>query len=231
MQRPLVRLLLLTLGLLGGCITADMKLEADGSGTLEAKFDPVLPSTAGEERRLFEGPDVTVEAVEVGEGRTGLTGAIAPEWVRVRVAFMDATKLSLVRRLERFKVELTDAGEDKKRLTVSIKPQTHGKGFEHKEPVTIRVHFPGEVVESSARVEGRMVIWSFPAAEFVGASGLSMHATYTVAPPAKGGAVATPPAAAPAGTPPSTHAAPGTPPAKGAPGTPPAEASPAPPGA
>jgi hypothetical protein len=167
-------------GVLGGCLTADVTLKADGSGTVEARFDPVLPTTAAQERSLFQGPGVRVETVEVGDEQIGVTGTAKPEWVRVRVAFKDVTKLSTVRRFERFKVTLTDADEGRKRLTASVVSQTHGKGFQHKDPVVIRVHLPGDVVESSAPVEGGVVTWSFPATDFVAGTAPTLQVTYKV---------------------------------------------------
>jgi hypothetical protein len=179
MRAPLGTLLLVV-GLLGGCLTADVKLKPDGSGTIEVQFDPVLPTTAAQERELFQGPGVTVETVEVGDEKIGVTGTAKPEWIRVRAAFKDVMKLTTVRRLERFKATLADAGDGKKRLAVSVVSQTHGRGFQHKDPVVIRVHLPGDVVESSAPAEGRVVTWSFPATDFVAGTAPTLQVTYKV---------------------------------------------------
>lgn len=181
-MRHAARLLLVpVLVFASGCITADVKIEADGSGTLEATFDPILPTDEAKERSAFQAPGVTVQEVTLGELRTGIAGQKVPESIRVRASFTDVTKLPQAPRLARYGVEISDAGEGMKLLRVTLKPQSQGKGFDHPKPVTIRIQLPGDVVESSAKIEGRTVVWTFPAPSYIGPETMKLEAKYKVA--------------------------------------------------
>ena len=172
---------LIVLAVIGGCFTIDGTLKADGSGTLEIKLDPIVPTSERNERKLFTGPDTTLDEIEIGELRTGLGGHKVPKWVRARLSFKDVTKLNRVKRLQGYKIALADAGEGKKRFSITVSRQKSAGGFTHEEPVTIRLTFPGEIVESSGRVEGKTVVWTYPAGEFFAKAKLELTATYQVA--------------------------------------------------
>jgi hypothetical protein len=198
---------------LGGCFTADVTLNADGSGTLQVKYDPMWPTTEQRERAAFQGSGLTVQEIKLGEIRAaGPQGIKVPAWVEAKVAFTSVAALAQAQRLWRFQLELADAGEGLKRLTVALKAKESREALPAEGDATLRVNLPGDVVESSAKIEGRSVVWKFPTKDFFTKPGLKMTATYKVPAGASGGAGTAAPAA---GTTPA--------PATGAPAAAPAE--------
>lgn len=165
---------------LGGCFTADVTLNADGSGTMQVKYDPMWPTTEPRERAAFQGPGLTVQEIKFGELRAGPQGMKVPAWVDAKVAFASVAELGQAQRLWRFQVELADAGEGLKRLTVAVKTKERKEGIPAEGEATLRVNLPGDVVESSTTIEGRTVVWKFPTKDFFTTPGLKMTATYKV---------------------------------------------------
>ncbi len=166
---------------LGGCFTADVTLNADGSGTLQVKYDPMWPTTEQRERAAFQGPGLTVQEVKLGEPRAGRQWRKVPAWVEVKLAFASVADLAKAEQLWRFQIESADAGVGQKRLTVAVKTEAPPEGeISVKGDATLRVHLPGDVVESSAKVEGRTVVWTFPTKDYFTKPGLQMTATYKV---------------------------------------------------
>lgn len=169
---------------LAGCLTADATLKADGSGVIEITYDPILPTTKERARAGFTAPGVTVQEIEVKELRPGSGEGSVQQRVRTRLAFEDVGKLGQVEKLRRFAIDLTDAEHDTKRLTIAVRkgpgdPAKKSAGrFTHKEAVTIRIQCPGEVLASSAKVEGNTVLWTFPAADLFPTAEIKMTATY-----------------------------------------------------
>jgi hypothetical protein len=173
---------LLLLFLCTGCFTADVTITADGSGTMNVTYDPVWPTNERRERTTFGGPGVSVETLTLGEMRTGAAGAQTPSSVTARVKFESLEKLGAVEKLRWFKVSLADAGEGKRTLTVEILKADKPLGpiLAGKPPAKIRVNLPGEVTESSAKIDGTAVEWTVPAKELFAAP-LKMTATYKLA--------------------------------------------------
>ncbi len=161
----------------GGCFTADVTLNADGSGTMQVKYDPMWPTTEQRERATFQGPGLTVQELKLGELRPGHQGMKTPAWVEAKVAFASIADLGKAQRLWRFQLALTDAGAGQKRLTAAIKTKEPKEGIPVEGDATVRVHLPGDVVESSATVEGRTVVWTFPTKDFFTKPGLQMTVT------------------------------------------------------
>lgn len=166
---------------LGGCFTADVTLNPNGSGTMKVTYLPMWSTTEALERKALQGPGVTVHEVKLGELSAGPGGIKIPASVDARVDFASVAELAGVERLMRFQVELADAAENTKRLTVSVKTDKPQKALPFEQPATIRIRLPGDVIESSATVEGRTVVWTFSTADYFGKPGLKMTATYKVA--------------------------------------------------
>ena len=195
---------------LGGCFTAEVTLNADGSGVMQVKYDPMWPTTEQRERGGFQGPGLTLQEIKLGELRAGPQGMKMPSSVEAKVAFASVADLNKAQRLWRFQLELADAGEAQRRLTVAVKTKEPREGVAAEGDATLRVNLPGDVVASSATIEGRSVVWKFPTKDFFSKPGLKMTVTYKVPP-------GTAPTAAPAaGSAPA--AATGTPAPAAAPG-------------
>jgi hypothetical protein len=209
MRRSLLCGLVCLVVVLGGCFTADVTLNADGSGTMQVKYDPMWPTTEQRERATFQGPGLTLQELKLGELRTGPQGMKAPAYVEAKVAFNSVAELGKAQRLWRFKLDLTDAGAGQKKLTVAVKTKKPKEAVPVEGDAILRVNFPGDVVESSAKIEGRTVVWAFPTKDFFTKPGLQMTAIYkvpaTAAAPGPGTAPAPAAAAAPGANAPSGH--------------------------
>jgi hypothetical protein len=187
MRTLLTCAVLVLLVALGGCFTADVTLNADGSGTMDVTYDPMWPTSERRERQAFLGPGMTVKEITLGEMRDGAGGTTVPKSVTARVAFASVKELAQVERMSRFQIDVADAGEGTKRVTVAVKTKQAQQNIPAAGEATVRLRLPGDIVESSATVEGRTVVWKFPSADYFGKPGLKMTVTYKV--PAGAGGV------------------------------------------
>jgi hypothetical protein len=176
---------------LAGCFTADVTVKNDGSGVIKLSYDPVVKTTEETERKALGGPGITIESLAL-EQKTGADGK-ATSMVQTTLAVADITKVSAAARFKKFDVKIADAGEGKKRIEATIKNPKTNQNWTRTDPCTIRVHLPGDVVETSATKQGTdTVVWTFPAVDFFKEGEVKMTAVYKVT-------GATPAAAQPAG--------------------------------
>jgi hypothetical protein len=188
---------------LAGCFTADVTVKSDGSGVIKVNYDAVVKTTEESERKALAGPGLTIESIAVQE-KTGAEGK-ATSMVEATLAVADITKVSAAARFRKFDVKIVDAGEGTKRLEATIKNPKQAQHWTRTDPCTIRVHLPGEVVETSAAKQGTdSVIWAFSSADYFKQGELKMTAVYKVA-------AAAPAAAQPAGEEKAKEAAPAAP--------------------
>jgi hypothetical protein len=162
---------------LAGCFTAEVKLNADGSGTMVLDYDPLITTTEKGQRKRLTGPGITIEDLKLTspEGTPGKTK------VSTRLSFKDATKLSAAPHFSKLKVEIEDAGADQKRVKATLVTMRSTREWPFKDTCTIRVQLPGDLVETSAKAEGNTVVWSFPSADYFKKGTLEMTAVYKVA--------------------------------------------------
>jgi hypothetical protein len=188
---------------LAGCFTADVTIKSDGSGVIKVNYDAVVKTTAESERKALAGTGITIDTLTLEE-KTGPDGK-ATSIVEAALAVADITKVNAAARFRKFDVKIADAGEGKKRLEATIKNPKTAQNWTRTDPCTIRVHLPGEVVETSATKQGTdTVVWTFPSTDYFKEGELKMTAVYTVA-------AAAPAAAQPAGDEKAKEAAPAAP--------------------
>jgi hypothetical protein len=165
---------------LAGCFTADVTVKSDGSGVIKVSYDAVVKTTEESERRALAGPGITIESLAVQE-KAGAEGK-ATSMVDATLAVADITKVNAAARFRKFDVKIADAGEGKKRLEATIKNLKTAQNWTRTDPCTIRVHLPGEVVETSATKQGTgTVVWTFPSTDYFKEGEVKMTAVYKVA--------------------------------------------------
>lgn len=173
-------LALMGLLLLGGCLTADSTLKADGSGTLQLTYMPPKAATKASETTRFTSAAVTVESIDVAADGKSATA---------KLTFTDVTKLNTASALKNVSVTRTP-GEGTEKLTIVLKPEEvmklkPGQGKDVP-PLKIGVTLPGAVKEATAKgaVEGSTVTWTVPIEDFVGQPQTDLTVTYQTAPKA-----------------------------------------------
>ncbi len=165
---------------LAGCFTADVTVKSDGSGVIKVNYDAVVKTTEESERKALAGSGITIESLTLEE-KTGAEGR-ATSIVQAALAVADITKVSAAARFRKFDVKIVDAGEGTKRLEATIKNPKQAQHWTRTDPCTIRVHLPGEVVETSAAKQGTdTVVWAFPSTDYFKEGEIKMTAVYKVA--------------------------------------------------
>jgi hypothetical protein len=165
---------------LAGCFTADVTVKSDGSGVIKLSYDPVVKTTEEAERKALAGEGITIESLAL-EQKTGADGK-ATSMVQTTLAVADITKVNAAARFKKFDVKIADAGEGKKRFEATIKNPKTTQNWTRTDPCTIRVHLPGEVVETSATKQGTdTVVWTFPSVDYFKEGDVKMTAVYKVA--------------------------------------------------
>lgn len=178
-------LLLATMLLAAGCITADGTVLQDGGATLTLSFPTVATADNDQAARaLVSSPDVTVESVAISDAKAGERG---PRRATARVSTKDVTKLGNLPLLRVYGTTITrDATADGGTITVKLKnpapkkPDDPEVARRMKESVHVTLHLPGPVVKTSATKKDETVEWTFPAGEFSLGKKLELSATYAV---------------------------------------------------
>jgi len=163
-----------------GCLTADVNVKGDGSGTVSLEY--LLPKTTEEHaRKLLTAPGVTIKSLEVKT-----MGEPAKSWQKIvaTLEMSDLTKVGTVPLFKLFGTQLTlaDAEGGKKRFEALVKHTGNLKKPAQATNNTIRVTFPGPVAESSAQISDSTVTWKFSSAEYLSKPEMKLTALYATAP-------------------------------------------------
>ena len=180
MRRGVIALVSM-IALLAGCFTADVTLNDDGSGTVALDLDPVVKTTEKAERGALTASGITVQELKIEQSKTPAQVPSSGQRVKAKVAFKDVTKLNQAKRFAWLQVKVSDAGEGKKRVEATIKTPKTNPNWKRTDPCTIRVHLPGDVVETSALKEGNTVVWTFPSKQYFTKGDKNMTAVYKTA--------------------------------------------------
>ena len=185
------RMLLWTLltVLVAGCVTADVKVNGDGSGTIVLEY--LMPTFTEEHtRKLLTAPGVTIKSLEIK------TVEGSPLSSKKTVATLDVDNLTKLGAIPLFRmfgaqVRIADAEGGRKLMQLTVRRARKATEPPQETNNTIRVHFPGPVAESSAQIADSTVTWKFPSSEYYSKPELKLTALYAVAPSgaaeAKGG--------------------------------------------
>jgi len=179
------RILLLTLltVLAAGCLTADVRVKGDGSGTIALEY--LIPDISEvHARNLVTAPGVTIKSLEVKEVKTAEGGAAPWHKTVATLEVSDLRKLGSVPLFRLFGTQVTIADAEGGRKRMQLLVRHAGKPAEPQQETgnTIRLHFPGPVVESSAQIVDSTVTWKFPSSEYYSKPELKLTALYAVAP-------------------------------------------------
>jgi len=158
-RRTLVGASLFLLSCLGGCVTVDGTLKADGSGRLEMTYQLEPKTTEEAEKKRFSSAHVKVESLVLLDDKTG----------KAVVTFDDVTKLSTAEQFKAVEITRTHEGADE-RLSIKItNPKPVITKADGRPGPKFTITLPGTVREAnhSAKVEESRVIWTFTLAEWV----------------------------------------------------------------
>ena len=185
------RMLLWTLltALVAGCVTADVKVNGDGSGTIALEY--LMPTFSEEQtRKLLTAPGVTIKSLEIKT----VGGSPAPsKKTVVQLEVSNLTKLGAIPLFRLFGAQVRIADEEggRKRMQLLVRHARKATEPPQETVNTISVHFPGPVAESSTQIVDSTVTWKFPSSEYYSKPELELTALYAVAPAgpaeAKGG--------------------------------------------
>jgi hypothetical protein len=184
------RMLLWTLltVLVAGCVTADVKVNKDGSGTIALEY--LMPTFSEQQtRKLLTAPGVTIKSLEI----KAVEGSPAQSKKTVaQLEVSDLTKLAKIPLFRMFgaQVKIADEGGGRKRMQLLLRRARKATEPPQETVNTITVHFPGPVAESSAQITDSTVTWKFPNSDYFSKPEMKLTALYAVAPP--GPAVAPP---------------------------------------
>ncbi len=156
---------------LAGCFTADAKLEADGTGTVDLTY-PVDPKAKPEaEKARWSSAHVTLKSFTPKGNNQA----------QVVVAFDDVTQLSSADGFVNVAVTKTRDGDDDvvKIVIKNPKPNPTAKDANGPDPV-LKVTFPGAVKEANrnGKVSGNTVTWSPPLLDMIREPALDFTARY-----------------------------------------------------
>jgi hypothetical protein len=155
---------------LGGCVTVDATLRADGSARLVMLYRTPPEATEFLERRRFASPNVTVESVKIFEDRTTV----------VRATVRDVGRLGTSPGFG-----LVDVAREQKRgdeeLTVTLRNPRPVAGKADGRPFfTLSVTLPGPVRRAShhAAFLGSRVTWEVSRREYGGSAEVPLRVRY-----------------------------------------------------
>ena len=175
--------------LVTGCVTADVKVNGDGSGTITLEY--LMPTFTEEHtRKLLTAPGVTIKSLEIRtvEGSPGLSKKTVAQ-----LEVSNLTKLGAIPLFRLFgaQVKIADAEGGRKLMQLTVRHARKATEPPQETNNTIRVRFPGPVAESSAEIADSTVTWKFPSSEYYSKPEMKLTALYAVAPSgaaeAKGG--------------------------------------------
>jgi hypothetical protein len=176
--------------LVAGCVTADVKVNKDGSGTIA--FEYLMPNFTEEHtRKLLTAPGVTIKSLEI-KTLEGSPKPLQKTVVQLEVSYL--TKLGAIPLFRLFgaQVRITDAEGGKKLMQLTVRRGRKATEPPQETSNTIRVRFPGPVAESSAEIADSTVTWKFPSSDYYSKPEIKLTALYAVAPTGTaGGAAAT----------------------------------------
>jgi len=164
-------LLVLTLAILSGCLTADGTVTADGGATLKLTYPTVATTDADKPARdAVSAPGVSIESLTIVDAATSEKG---PRRATATLATADVSKLSQVPLLAGLGAIITrkPAPDGGAALTVTFRPLAAKKKQVDEyaaHTVTVRLHLPGPVTETSGTKTEDGVKWSFPASDWAG---------------------------------------------------------------
>jgi hypothetical protein len=176
--------LLIALAFLAGCITADGTLQQDGAATLTLTFPTAATKESdGPARALVSAPDVTIDALTITDAAPGERG---PRRATAKLSTKKAATFDTVPLLR--VIGTTIVHEPKKdgggsfSLKVhnpkGTKPDDPSVAIMEKFPVSVRLHMPGPIVETSGTVKDGAVEWTFPASDWTVGKSLTLTITY-----------------------------------------------------
>jgi hypothetical protein len=154
-----------------GCFTADAKLEADGSGTIDLEYLPAQHATIESETARFSSPHVTVRELV-----PRAVGAF------LRATFDDVTKLSSAEGFSLVTVT-RDRKHGEERLRIALRNPTPKEVTEEKHAGPhISVTLPGRVLAANhdAEMSGPRVSWRIPLRQYAARPLIVLSVRYAI---------------------------------------------------
>ena len=157
-----------------GCFTADVTLNADGSGTADITYGVLPNAKVDVEKARWSSPHVTLKSFTPKPNNTAV----------VQVAFDDVTKLSTADGFRQVK-ELTRTREgdvEHIKLVISNPKPVKDLKDEGRPGIHLAVTLPGPVKEANrgAKIDGNHVTWDISLYDYLRAPSTELTVTYAV---------------------------------------------------
>ena len=157
-----------------GCFTADVTLNADGSGTAEITYAVLPNAKVDAEKARWSSPHVTLKSFTPKPNNTAV----------VQVAFDDVTKLSTADGFKQVQ-ELTRTREgdvEHIKVVISNPRPTKDVKDDGRPGIQLTANLPGPVKEANrgAEVQGNRVTWHISLYEFLRVASTEVTVTYAV---------------------------------------------------